>query len=246
MSLPQTECDPSPLETSQFLLIGRCSYGYICLTLTLLDPSPLTLGLQGQKTWLSCFFCPTAPCLGHSNCSVDACWIKEQLLWDTSLQFSSFPMANSAFSSQQPLIHGLKLPGRPFPQDHGAAVPRRPGLHRPEPAPEKMESFWFCRALWLLSSSCLALVFLGRRKPSVTTSSSIYRHICIFVILFTKWQCSQFRKEEEKKSWGPCKAKRGMWDKVSRASWNISVHIREWKTLFLPLLHSHLCLNLYH
>ena len=45
---------------------------------------------------------------------------------------------------------------------------------------------------WLLSSSCLALVFLGRRTPSVTTSSSIYRHICIFVILFTKWQCSQY------------------------------------------------------
>lgn len=174
-----------------------------------MSPSPLTVGLCGQKTWPPCFFGPTTLCLEHSSHSIDACRIKQWFLWDTSLQLSlPFPWQISAFSSQQPLVHGPKVPGRPFPQDPGTSVSQRA---RPAPASAGSQGdgeLLVLRAPWLLSSSCLALVFLGRRKPSVTTSSSIYRHICIFVILFTKWQCSLLKKEGEKKSWGLCIAKK--------------------------------------
>lgn len=152
-----------------------------------MSPSPLTIGLCGQKTRLPCFFCPTAPCLEHGSHSIDACRIKQWFLWDTSLQLSlPFLWQFSAFSSRQPLVHGPKVPGRPFPQDLGPSVSQTA-----QPAPASAGSrgdgeLLILRAPWLLSSSCLALVFLGRRKPSVTTSSSIYSHICIFVILFTK------------------------------------------------------------
>lgn len=204
-----------------------------------MSPSPLTIGLCGQKTWLPCFFCPTTPCLEHSSHLVDACRIKPWFLWDTSLQLSlPFPWQISAFSSRQPLVHGLKVPGRAFPQDRGTAISQTAW---PTPASAGSQGdgeLLILQAPWLLYSSCLALVFFGRRKPSATTSSSIYRHICIFVILFTKWQCSPLKKEGKKRSWGLLQSKEAIWYKASRASYDISVYIGEWRTFFLPLLFS--------
>lgn len=96
-----------------------------------------------------------------------------------------FPWQISAFSSQQPLLNGPKVAGRPFPQGLDLLFPDSPACTSQSRLPRR------CSAAdsagpWLLCSSCLALVFLGGRKPVVTTSSSIYRHICIFVILFRK------------------------------------------------------------
>lgn len=55
------------------------------------------------------FFCPTAPCLESSNYSVMLVELNSGFSGTPAFSVSSFPMAISAFSSQQPLVHGPKF-----------------------------------------------------------------------------------------------------------------------------------------
>lgn len=87
-----------------------------------------------------------------------------------------FPWQIAAFSSQQLLVQGPEVPGRPFPQDHGTAVPRWPVLCRLELGPKEMESPLTPWTPLAPLSSFPILVFLGTRKPSVITWT-IYSHI---------------------------------------------------------------------
>lgn len=105
-------------------------------------PLLVPLGLRGGEPRWPHFFCPTALGLAHGNHSVMPVELNSGFSGPPASNcLLPFPWQIAAFSSQQLLVRGPKVPGRPLLQDQGVAVPTRPGLHRPKLGPREMESF---------------------------------------------------------------------------------------------------------
>lgn len=109
-----------------------------------------------------------------------------------------FPWQIAAFSSQQLLVQGPEVPGRPFPQDHETAVPRWPGLCRLELGPKEMENFWLHGLPWLLFPAAPYLFSLAQESHQSSHGPFIAIYPSLILLMKITVILTQKRRKERK------------------------------------------------